>query len=315
MAFRLPPLNTLRIFEAAGRLGSFKRASEELHVTPSAVSHGVRVLEEWLATPLFERTRQGLTLTAEAAAFLASVQGALTALSQETERLAGRRATGRLSISVAPTFAARWLLPRLSDFAQRHPDVLIAIDTSRRSMRLPADGVDLAIRMAAGRRPGGRWVPLARESLLPVCSPRYAALLEGSSADRSFARATLVHVTTVSEDWSAWLAAAGLGRPAAPQDIRVDTIQLALEAAAQGLGIALGRTPLIENDLATGRLVPAHELSAPCKTRYWLVCTDREFDRPETRLFRNWILEQLSLDGGRGRARADAAPRERRAAS
>jgi DNA-binding transcriptional LysR family regulator len=163
MAFRLPPLSTLRIFEAAGRLLSFREAAEQLHVTPSAISHGIQLLEDWLGVALFVRGSRGLTLTEAGNAYYPYVSEALSLLVRGTDGIPGRAPRNALSISSAPTFAHSWLIPRLDDFRARHPDISIVIDTEHRHVEFPLDGVDLAIRM--GREP---WPDLySAPALLP----------------------------------------------------------------------------------------------------------------------------------------------------
>jgi LysR family glycine cleavage system transcriptional activator len=165
-------MNTLRLFEAAARLGSFKQAAEEVNVTPSAVSHGLRTLEQWLGAELFYRDARGLTLTQAGKAYAVEVQRALTILAGATEGFPGRRkSTGTLSVSVAPTFANRWLLPRLPKFTERHPSIRISIDTARRHVDFLTEGFDLAIRMAQAPRSNESWTELVAESFVPVCSP------------------------------------------------------------------------------------------------------------------------------------------------
>jgi len=292
MTRKLPPLNGLRLFEAAARHRSFKLAAAELHVTPSAVSHAVQALEEWLGTELFHRGTRGLTLTPAGSQYAAAVSQALTLLQSATERLVGRRATGTLSVSSAPTFAARWLLPRLPRFAEQYPDIQVSIDTSYRQVELPLDGIDLAIRMAREPKSSGTWTRLVEESLVPVCSPAVRMKLGDGTPD-VFAGMPLIHITTVSEEWTEWFRSAGIAPPEFGRGLRVDTIQMSMEAAAQGLGIALGRKPLVDDDLAQGRLVEAGGPVIPGKISYWLVGAESTFERPEIRLFRTWLLSEL----------------------
>jgi LysR family transcriptional regulator, glycine cleavage system transcriptional activator len=296
MVPRLPPLNGLRLFEAAARHTTFKQAAEELNVTPSAVSHAVLALEEWLGTKLFNRSARGLILTPAGSQFAAAIGEALARIAVATQRLPGRRATGALSVSSAPTFATRWLLPRLPRFAGQYPDIQVSIDTSLRPVELPLDGVDLAIRMAREAKSKGRWIRLIEESLVPVCSPLIRARL-GNRISDILSEVPLIHVTSVSEDWADWFRAAGIDPPDLKRGLRVDTIQMSLEAAAQGLGIALGRKPLIDDALVQGHLVEAGGLMIPAATSYWLVGAESTFERPEIRLFRNWLLSELD-DGG-----------------
>lgn len=240
MAFRLPPLNTLRFFEASGRRLSFKLAAEELDVTPSAVSHRVQSLEDWLGVALFARTSRGIQLTEAGLQYLPSVRDALTVLANAGERVPGRPAQTTLTISVAPTFGTRILLPCLPAFRSANPGVSVQIDTSHRQVEFPRDGVDVAIRRGKGDGHGLAAFPLFRETLVPVCSPGLLARL-GPAA--SLCDAPLIRVTSVSEDWPEWAAAAGQERIDCERALLVDTIQLALDAALQGLGIALGQSP------------------------------------------------------------------------
>ena len=173
MAFRLPPLSSLRVFEAAARHASFRKAAEELNLTASAVSHGVQTLESWLGVELFHRETRGLRLTGAGEVYAPLVNQALTVLAKATDQLPGRKATGTLSVSVAPTFAHRILLPRLEHFALQFPDIRVRIDTSQRLVDLTLDDFDVAIRFAPMKKPASNWTLLAKETLVPVCSPRF----------------------------------------------------------------------------------------------------------------------------------------------
>jgi DNA-binding transcriptional LysR family regulator len=292
MAFRLPPLNTLRIFDAAARHLSFKFAAEELHLTASAVSHGIQTLEAWLAAELFLRETRGLALTSAGENFAPLVERALNMLVEATEKLPGRRATGSLSVSSAPTFARRWLLPRLPSFTEQFPDIRITIDTSVESASL--EEVDIAIRMANAERPDNNWVRLVPEELVPVCSPLLKAQISHLSTAEILARGPLIRVTAAPSDWGQWLQVTGSISPTDVETgLRVDTIQMALDAAMHGLGIALGRRPLVDDDLESGRLVYAIDRTAPSGSWYWMVSKDTTFDRPEIKLFKNWMLSEL----------------------
>lgn len=293
MGFRLPPMNTLRLFEAAARLGSFKQAAEEVHVTPSAVSHGLRTLEHWLGAELFLRDARGLTLTQAGEIYASEVHHALTILASATEVFPGRRkATGALSVSVAPTFANRWLLPRLPKFTERYPDISITIDTARRHVDFLTDGFDLAIRMATSSRSSESWTELVAESFVPVCSPGLARKHGLKDEIRLIEQAPLIHVTAASEDWAAWFQAKGM-TAVGSRAINVDTIQLAAEAAIQGLGIAIGRRPVMNGYIDAGDLIEIAGPPVSVATKYWLVGTHKSFDRPEIKSFRNWILQEL----------------------
>lgn len=295
MAFRLPPLNTLRFFEAAGRLSSFTLAAEELDVTPSAVSHGIQSLEDWLGVSLFARTSRGLALTDAGTDYLPAVRDALTRLSAASDRVPGRPPRRNLAISVAPTFGGRLLLPRLLTFQELCPDVAVHIDTTYRCAEFPRDGVDIAIRLGHGVWPGLAAVHLLAEELVPVCSP---ALLKTLGSTAALCDAPLIHVTTVSQDWSAWADAAGRGPIDCERGLKVDTIQLAIDAAVKGLGLAIGRWPLVADELETGRLVRFCGPTVPAATAYWLVGPPETMRHPEIVAFRDWLLREMATIAG-----------------
>src|SRR5690606_6819687 len=291
-----PPLPALRLFEAAGRLCSFKLAAAELSLTPSAVSHGIVSLERALGVDLFVRGPRGLDLTPEGADYLLYVSEALSLIAAGTQRLpAGRGARG-IHISCAPTLASRWLLPRLAAFRARWPDVAITLDTSPRQVGFPADGFDFAIRMSRGDVSAGNWMRLFGEQLVPVCGPAYRDRLsreQGGGID--LAAAALIHVDPAGEDWQAWFDGMGERAPgdgAMAGGLHVDTIELAFQAAAQGLGVALGRRPLVDPDLDAGVLVALDLPPLQAQTAYWLVSSDAVQRRTELLAFRDWLLGQ-----------------------
>lgn len=291
MAFRLPPLNTLRLFEAAGRHLSFKLAAQELGVTPSAVSHGVHGLEDWLGTPLFARGPRGLTLTEAGAAYLPAVRDALTVLSAASEQVPGRKPADHIKISAAPTFAARLLLPRLGRFRELHPETAVYIDTTHHHVEFPRDGADLAIRVGLGAWPGLQATKILEEELFPVCAPslkeRYADL--GAVDDLP-----LIHVTTVAHDWDTWLQETGRSGVDTSRGLRVDTIQMAFDAAVRGMGIVMGRRPLVDAELESGALVPLVEQSVRPPTAYWLVGLPETMMRSDIQAFCRWLDEELA---------------------
>jgi LysR family glycine cleavage system transcriptional activator len=291
MPLRLPPLSSLRFFEAAGRLRSFKLAAAELNVTPSAVSHGIVGLEEALGVELFVREPRGLSLTAEGADYLGYVAEAFSLLAIGTQRLPSQRG-GAIAVSCAPTFASRWLLPRLAEFRRRWPQANVAVDTSRRQVGFPTDGFDFAIRMSRVPAAGTTWTRLFGEELLPVCSPAYRKTVLDAEGRVDLRRAALIHVEPASEDWQAWLAAARIDGIDATAGLRFDTIELAFAAAARGLGVAIGRRPLIDPELASGTLVAASEKTLTAETAYWLVSSDGVDKRRDLSAFRDWLLAE-----------------------
>ena len=306
MAYRLPPLNTLRLFEAAGRQLSFKAAAEELHLTPSAVSHGIQTLEDWLGVELFLRGNRSLTLTPAGQAYLPRVRDALHALALATESVPGRKPSGRLAVSTTPTFALRWLIPRLPAFRDLHPTITVDLDTAHRVMEFPRDGIDVGIRLGRGPWPGLAALKLLDEDLVPVAAPALAARI---AAPADLATVPLLYVASVTEDWTTWAEAAGLNAATLGEGLgrglRFDTIHMAVDAAVRGLGVAIGRRPTVDPELESGRLV---EVAAPrlrARAGWWMVTARDSLRRPEVAAFRAWMRAEF----GHGRSGvADSPP-------
>ncbi|ARP90697.1 transcriptional regulator [Bordetella genomosp. 9] len=295
MPLRLPPLSPLRFFEAAGRLKSFRLAAAELNVTPSAVSHGIAGLEDFLGVRLFDRQPGGLTLTAAGADYLNYVSEAFSLLAIGMQRLPRHHGRQTLSLTCAAGFAARWLLPRLPAFRAQWPDIDVTIDTSPRQFGIPVDGFDFAVRMSRTPAAGPGWTRLFGERLLPVCSPAYLERLLGPDGQPDLRKATLLHVPLASEEWQAWLDATGLHGVDLSGGLRFDRLQMAFEAAAAGIGVALGRRPLIDDELASGKLVAAGP-AVRAETAYWLVAREGAEDRPVLGAFRQWLLTQAGQE-------------------
>ena len=298
MGFKLPPLSSVRVFEAAARHGSFKNAAEELNITASAVSHAVQNLEDWLGVELFRRGGGKLELTEPGAAYAAAVGKAIKAIADATARLPGRRARGRLTLSSAPGFAARWLMPRLSRFFERHPEISVDIQTSLEPVDLPMEGMDAAIRLAPATRALPHWTHLLEESLVPVCAPALRKKYAKLSNLELIGKVDLIHMTSTSADWAEWFRAMGVEPPvAARAGLRVDTIHLALDAACRGFGLALGRAPLFETEIETGQLMRLFDKAVPSGLSYWLVTMDADFQSHDVKVFRQWLLDELSGAG------------------
>jgi LysR family transcriptional regulator, glycine cleavage system transcriptional activator len=294
VALRLPPLSSLRLFEAAGRHQSFKLAAAELNLTASAVSHSVVGLEQVLGVQLFVRHPRRLELTPGGAEYLTYVSEALSLIAIGTARLPDARANPTIAVSCAPTLASRWLLPRLQHFGERWPSVSITVDTSRRQVGFPVDGFDFAIRMSRSPVAGTAWTRLFGEQLVPVCSPPYRDALAGADGSFNLRKATLIHVTSASEDWQAWLDRIGLEGIDTSGGLRFDTIELAFDAAGIGLGVVLGRRPLVDRELAAGTLVEISTETITAETAYWLVSSEDTAQRPDLSGFRNWLLQEVA---------------------
>jgi DNA-binding transcriptional LysR family regulator len=302
MGFKLPPLSSLRVFEAAARRGSFKNAAEELNITASAVSHAVQNLEDWLGVELFRRGGGKLELTEPGAAYASAIGKAIKAIADATARLPGRRSQGRLTLSSAPGFAARGLMPRLSRFTERYPDISVDIQTSFDPVDLPMEGIDAAIRLAPAARAMPHWTHLLKESLVPVCAPALRKKYAKLSGLELIAKAELVHMTSIPGDWAEWFRIIGVEQPATIRaGLRVDSAHMALEAARRGLGVALGRAPLFDLEIETGQLVRIFDDDVASGLSYWLVTMDADFQSEDVKVFRQWLLDELGGSGHGGK--------------
>ncbi len=291
MSRHLPPLNTLRSFEAAARLASFSKAADELHVTHGAVSRAVKQLEDFLGLKLFLRRTRQVLLTPAGAVYAARVRDVLDRLAEATRSLTRDDAKGPLSVSTTPNFAAKWLVPRLVRFRRANPGIDIRLETSESLTNFEADGVDIALRYGRGVYPGLISVLIVGAEQFPVCSP---ALLEGPHPLRE--PSDLKHHTLIHDDfaidWTAWLKLAGVADVDPDRGPTYPNSPLAIEAAVQGEGVALVRSALVVDDLAAGRLVRPFSLSLPTDTAYYAVCPPRALERPRVKAFREWLLAE-----------------------
>ena len=288
---RLPPLNALRSFEAAARLESFLLAAEELHVTPSAVSHQVRVLEDYLGARLFSRQPRSVRLTAVGRSYLQPISDALDQIHRATHSAARRQAGGPLTLSVAPTFAVTWLAPRLGGFQLAHPQIEVRLISSVEVIDFARSDVDAGIRTGEGQWSGLRSHELLRAHLVPVCTP---ALANGPPPLRSptdLARVPLIQEITQLGLWRSWFAAIGVEGIDAERGPRVQSNELAVETAAGGLGVALAARSMVERHLAEGRLIVPFEVQCAPEMIYYLVYPQDVEDDPRIAAFREWILE------------------------
>ncbi len=295
---RLPPLNALRAFEAAARHLSFTRAAEELHVTQTAISHQIRALEEHLGIRLFRRLPRGLVLTSEAQLFLPPVRAAFEQIAAATRRIAREEAGGVLTVSALPSFAAKWLVPRIGRFRTAHPEIDLRISATLELADFARDDVDVAIRCGRGDYPGLRVDRLFGETLSPVCSPALLERPPGLAAPRDLRHHTLLHDNDDLDGWRVWLELAGVEGIDPTRGLSFGDASMMLQAAIDGQGVALGRSALAAADIAAGRLVRPFELSRPFRFAYWLVCPQTSAERPKVAAFRGWLLEEVAAMEG-----------------
>jgi LysR family transcriptional regulator, glycine cleavage system transcriptional activator len=298
----LPPLTAIRAFDAAARLGSFAKAAAELHVTHWAIGKQIRILEDWMGFPLFRRRPRQVVLTDEGADLAGEVSSAFSRLSGAVKKLRNPETidhpSGMVRISVPTSFALRWLIPRLSQFQQQFPNITVRIATTSRKLRYISSASDLGIRLSPD--PALRSVKLMTDRRLPACSPELLRARPIASVQDLRAH-TLLHSTTTSSAWSEWLALAGATQLRPLHHMQFEHVHLQLEAAVNGLGIALASLPLIQDDLATGRLtcpILKPEWSAQ---DYLLVSEHREED-PAVKVFRSWIVNSARAASQKGRA-------------
>ena len=292
MAARLPSLNGLRAFEAAARHLSFTQAAFELNVTQTAISHQIRRLEEELGIRLFIRKNRALALTPKARDYLPGVRAAFNDLRLATDRLLRRDDDHVLTVSTLASLAAKWLLPRLSQFQEAHPRIDVRITTSTGLVDFRGGGVDAAIRYGRGHWAGLRADWLMADELFPVCSPK---LLEGDKPLRrpeDLAHHTLLHSSGgYDDDWRLWLTAAGLPTNISRQPgLTFDLILMTVQAAIDGIGVAMGRTSYVQDDIAKGRLVVPFHIALPADAGFYLVSPEAVADPPKLAAFRQWLL-------------------------
>ncbi|HUC16559.1 MAG TPA: transcriptional regulator GcvA [Acetobacteraceae bacterium] len=294
MARRLPPLNTLPDFEAAARHLSFTKAAEELHVTHGAVSRQVKSLEDHLGLRLFRRMNRALRLTDEGQAYAQSVREMLDSLADATRRLSLPKEGRELTVSTTYSFTSGWLVPRLGRFRALHPDIDVRLQANEQITDFARDNVDLAIRYGRGHYPGLSAERFMGDDYVPVCSPR---LLKGEyplKKPADLRHHVLLHDEGTEVDWRMWLMAAGVEGVDASRGPIFSHSSMVVQAAIRGEGVALGRTSLIEEELASGQLVRLFDLRLKAELAYYIVYPPRSLERPKVRAFRDWLLAEAS---------------------
>lgn len=291
-------LNALRAFEASARHRSFSAAAAELHVTSAAVGQLVRGLEEWLGVALFYRATSGetrLVATDTALRALPDISAGLKRLGAGLERLMETRASGLLTVTVSPAFAAKWLLPRIDGFQQAHPDTDLRLDTSLKPLDFIAQGIDIGVRYGAGNWPGLVSEKLFDEDIYPVCSPVFRRAHGGLRSASSLKSGMLIHDLSMENSsgfptWAAWFEEKGVSGIDATRGLRINNSAAVLQAAIDGHGVALGRSVMAHDDLAAGRLVRLFG-NAPYPTRlaYYVVYRVESAGSPRLMAFRDWL--------------------------
>lgn len=307
---RLPPLNALRAFEVAARHSNFRKAADELHVTPAAISHQVKTLEDYLGMQLFHRRTRALELTDAARACLPRLREGFEALAAAAALIRTHSHRETLTVKMAPSFAVKWLGRRIHRFVFAHPDIDVHIEASPRTIdgrpddgdentqrsTLPAEG-DVAIRFGTGKYPGYRAEKLFSVAVTPMCAPHVATGALALRQAEDLRHHVLLHDDTLNIDdgrskWEMWLAAAGVDDVNITRGPHFNHAALALDAAIDGTGIALSYPLLASADLAAGRLIMPFDLALPLDSAYYVVCPEAVADQPKVTAFRNWLFEE-----------------------
>jgi LysR family glycine cleavage system transcriptional activator len=296
-------LNALRAFEASARHQSFSSAADELNVTPAAVGQLVRSLEEWLGTSLFLRIATGrarLVATDVAQRALPDIRAGFDRLSLGLERLKEGSASGLLTVTVSPAFAAKWLLPRIEGFHAAWPDTDVRLDTNLKPVDFTAQGIDIGVRYGAGAWPGLVAEKLMEEEIYPVCSPVLLRRQGQPGKPGDLAHETLIHDLSMDSyagfpSWNAWLDSAGVADVATTRGMRINNSAAVLQAAIDGSGIALARSVMARDDLAAGRLVRLFpEIEFSSALAYYVVYRPECAALPRLIAFRNWLRDEAA---------------------
>ena len=295
---RLPPLNALRAFESAARHLNFSRAADELSVTPGAVSQQIQNLEDYVGAPLFKRTPRGLLLTDSAQTALPALREAFDRLAEAASLLTAAVDGRRLTLTAPPSFAAKWLVPRLGNFEISHPQVDVWLSADMDLVDFAASDVDLAIRYGAGPYLGLETIRLLSETVIPVMSPELAAA-NPLHAPGDLANHVLLHdgspdADESCPDWSMWLAARGVKAFDANRGPRFNQSSLVIEAAVGGRGVALAKRTLAQDDLDAGRLVAPMADSTSVDFAYFVVHPKAKGRMPQVKAFVGWLREEAA---------------------
>jgi LysR family glycine cleavage system transcriptional activator len=294
MTLRLPPMQALRAFEAAAREQSLTKAAQSLNLTHGAISHQIKSLESDLGVRLVERAGRGIRLTDEGERFAIRVRAAFAELAAAVNEITSHANPRRLGVSVTPSFAARWLLPRIGRFLAAYPDVDLDVRANMANVDFRRDDADIAIRYGFGDWPDVGVEHLLDDQFFPVCSPRFA---NGRLPTRpeDLARHTLLR--SDDEHWKPWFEAAGLDWPEPTRGPIFNDSSHLIQAAAEGQGIALARSTLLANDVRNGVLVQLFDIEVPAPRKHYLVYPPRMANSPKLALFRQWLHDEIGAGG------------------
>lgn len=295
MASRLPPLNALRAFEASARQLSFTKAAEELFVTQAAISHQIKSLEEHLGIKLFMRKNRALLLTEEGQSYYLDIKDIFNAIKESTERLLARGAKGAITVSLQPSFAIQWLVPRLNAFNALHPDIDVRIKAVDQPDNSLTEDVDVAIYYGRGRWSNIHADKMYTEYLIPVCSPLVLNGKKPLGTLNDLSHHTLLHDTS-RRDWKRWFNAVGLKGMNVNHGPIFSHSSMVLQAAIHGQGIALAHSTLAKPDIDSGRLVCPFNDVLISKNGYYFVCRESQLEIGKIAAFRDWVLSTIAIE-------------------
>jgi LysR family glycine cleavage system transcriptional activator len=293
MPDRLPSMQALHAFEAAARARSLTRAAESLNLTHSAISHQIKALEANFGVRLIERAGRGIRLTDEGERFAARVRAVLSDLADAVREVTERKNPRQLRVSVIPSFAARWLLPRIGRFFATHPDIDVDVSANNLMVDFKRDDIDVAIRHGFGDWPGLISEYVLDDVYFPVCSPRLA---NGRLPARPEELSRYTLLRSEGEFWKPWFEASGLDWPEPSRGPMFNDTSHTMQAAIEGQGIALARSSLIGNDVHNGVLIRLFDIVVPSSRKYFLVYPPRLADSPKLVAFRQWLFDEVGAE-------------------
>ncbi len=296
---RIPPLHALHVFETVARHLSMTKAAEELHVTHAAVSQQIKLLEDYLKVSLLKREGKRFTLTPQGKEYATALNNAFSNIKHATERLLAEDDANILTIRVPPTLALRWLVPRLQQFQDLHPNIELRISTTQKEIDFLQESIDIAIYYGDGNWPNLQSDFLFEDYTFPIANPKYFGNKKVTELQETHLRsAKFIYVTYQlrEKDWALWTSAANLPEP--PKSTRIyfqDTLQ-ALQAAQTGLGIAIAHQPLVMDDIKAGRLVAVSQVKLKLNSNYYLVYPEHYLRKLKVKKFRNWLLKEIKAN-------------------
>lgn len=290
MARRLPPLNSLKCFEVAGRLLSFTRAAKELNVTQAAVSHQIKVLEEDLGVSLFVRHPRRLALTEQGKALLPEVMEAFDKVSSAVSALSKEQTSNMISVRLAPSFAAKWLSPRLKYFWHQYPEIDLCLYHAHPAVDFGQEEIDIAVTYGKGDWPGVVAEPLISLDFFPVCPPSFLENDKPLTDMDNLRYYTLLHDANY-ECWNDWIKLAGIEDINAKKGTIIDDTNVLIQAAVDGQGVALGSATFVGDLLESGRLVKPFDITLSNDFAYYVVYPQAHLKNPAVKAFKDWLLE------------------------